>query len=59
MTTGKNMVLTIWIFAGKVMYLLLNMLSRLVIAFLPRSKYLNFMVAVTVHIDFGGPENEI
>ena len=35
MTTGKNMVLTIWIFAGKVMYLLLNMLSRLVIAFLP------------------------
>ena len=34
------MVLTIWIFAGKVMSLLLNMLSQLVIAFLPRSKYL-------------------
>ena len=34
------MVLTIWIFAGKVMSLLLNTLSQLVIAFLPRSKYL-------------------
>ena len=40
MTTGKTMVLTIWIFAGKVMSLLLNTLSQLVIAFLPRSKYL-------------------
>ena len=40
MTTGKNIALTRWIFVGKVMSLLLNMLSRLVITFLPRSKHL-------------------
>ena len=40
MTTGKTMALTRWTFVGKVMSLLLNMLSRLVIAFLPRSKHL-------------------
>ena len=40
MTTGKTIALTLWIFAGKVMSLLFNMLSRLVIAFLPRSKHL-------------------
>ena len=40
MITGKTIALTIWTFAGKVMYLLFNMLSRLVIAFLPRSKHL-------------------
>ena len=38
MTTGKTMALTRWTFAGKVMSLLLNMLSGLVITFLPRSK---------------------
>ena len=38
MTTGKTIALTRWIFAGKVMSLLFNMLSRLVITFLPRSK---------------------
>ena len=38
MTTGKTIVLTRWTFVGKVMSLLLNMLSRLVIAFVPRSK---------------------
>ena len=38
MTTGKNIVLTCLTFVGKVMSLLFNMLSRLVIAFLPRSK---------------------
>ena len=43
MTTGKIIALTIWTFVGTVMYLLFNMLSRLVIAFLPRSKCLNFM----------------
>ena len=37
---GKNQSLTIWTFVGKVMSLLFNMLSRLVIAFLPRCKYL-------------------
>ena len=38
MTTGKTVALTRWTFVGKVMSLLLNMLSRLVITFLPRSK---------------------
>ena len=40
MTTGKNIALTRWTFVGKVMSLLFNMLSRLVITFLPRSKCL-------------------
>ena len=40
MTNGKTIALTRWTFVGKVMSLLSNMLSRLVIAFLPRSKYL-------------------
>ena len=40
MTTGKTMALTRWTFVDKVMSLLLNMLSRLVICFLPRSKRL-------------------
>ena len=40
MTTGKTVALTRQIFVGKVMSLLLNMLSRLVITFLPRSKRL-------------------
>ena len=39
-TTGKTIALTRWIFVGKVMPLLFNMLSRLVIAFLPRVKHL-------------------
>ena len=40
MTTGKTRALTRWTFVGKVMSLLFNMLSRLVITFLPRSKHL-------------------
>ena len=40
MTTGKTIALTRWTFAGKVMSLLFNMLSRLVITFLPKSKRL-------------------
>ena len=40
MTTGKTIALTRWTFVGKVISLLLNMLSRLVITFLPRSKRL-------------------
>ena len=40
MTSGKNIALTRWTFVGKVMSPLLNMLSRLVITFLPRSKCL-------------------
>ena len=53
MTTGKTIALTRWTFDGKVMSLLFNMLSNLVIAFLPRSKHLNFMAAVTICSDFG------
>ena len=40
MTTGKIIDLTIQTFLGKVMSLLFNMLSRFVIAYLPRSKHL-------------------
>ena len=40
MTTGKTIALTRWAFVGKVMSLLFNTLSRLVITFLPRSKHL-------------------
>ena len=40
MTTGKTIALTRWTFVGKVMSLLFNMLSMLVITFLPRSKHL-------------------
>ena len=40
MTTGKTIALTRWTFVGKVMSLHFNMLSRLVIAFLPRNKHL-------------------
>ena len=40
MTTGKTIALTRWTFVGKVMSLLFNMLSRLIITFLPRNKCL-------------------
>ena len=39
MTTGKTIALARWTFIGKVMSLLFNMLSKLVIAFLPKSKH--------------------
>ena len=64
-TTEKIIALTIWTFVGKVMSLLLNILSRLVIAFLSRTnliflpRSLNFMVAVTIYIDLGAQENKI
>ena len=61
MTTGKNITLTTWTFVGKVMSLLFNMLSRLVIAFLPRSKQasFNFMAAITICSDFGAQKNKV
>ena len=59
MTTGKTIALTMQTFVGKVMSLLFNTLSRFVIAFLPRSKCLNFMAAVTIHSDSGTQENKI
>ena len=40
LTTGKTIALTIWTFVGKVMSLLFNILSRFVVAFLPRKKHL-------------------
>ena len=55
MTTVKTITSTRQTFVGKVMSLLFNMLSRLVITFLPRSKRLNFMAAVTICSDFGSP----
>ena len=53
MTTGKTIALTRWTFVGKVTSLLFNMLSRLVITFLPRSKHLylpNCRCMSTLHI---------
>ena len=58
MTTGKTIALTRWTFVGKVTSLLFNMLSRLVIVFLPRSKRLYFMAATTICIDFGAPKKQ-
>ena len=60
MTTGKTMALTRWTFVGKVTSLSLNMLSWLVITFLPRSKcLLIFMTAITIFSDFGAQENKV
>ena len=59
MTTGKTIALTRWTFVGKVMSLLFNMLSRLVITFLPRSVSFNFMAAVTICSDFGTLKNKV
>ena len=56
MIGGKTIALTRRTFVGKVMSLILNMLSRLIKTFLPRSKCLNFMAAVTICSDFGAPE---
>ena len=53
MTTGKTIALTRQTFVGKVKSLLFNVLSRLVITFLPRSQRLNFMAAVTICSDQG------
>ena len=60
MTTGKTIALTRRTFVGKVMSLLFNMLSRLVIAFLPRSKRLLISwPAVTIFSDLGAPQNKV
>ena len=55
-TTGKTIALTRQTFVGKVISLLFNMLSRFVIAFLPRS---SFMAEVTTCSDFGAQENKV
>ena len=56
-TTGKTIALTRWIFVGKVMSLLFNMLSRLVITFLPRSKCLliSWLQSPSARPRFTGP----
>ena len=59
MTIGKTVALTKRTFAGKVVSLLFKTLSRFVIAFLPRSKCLNFVAVVTICSDFGAQENTI
>ena len=51
MTIGKTIALTRRIFVGQIMSLLFNMLSRFAIAFIPRSKRLNFMASVTICSD--------
>ena len=60
MTTGKTIALTRWTFVGKVMSLLFNMLSRLVITFLPRSKRLLISwLQSTICSDFGAQKNKV
>ena len=60
MTAGKTIALTRWIFVGQVMSLLFNMLSGLVITFLPRSRrLLNFMAAITICSDLGAQKNKV
>ena len=58
-TTEKTIALTRRTLVGKVMSLLLNILSRLVITFLPRSKSLNFMAAVTIGSDIGAQKYKV
>ena len=57
MTPRKTIALIGWTFVTKVMSLIFNMLFRFVIAFLLRSKCLNFMAGVTTCSDFGAQEN--
>ena len=59
MTTGKTIPLTRQTFVGKVMSLLLNMLSRLVIFPSKEQASFNFMAAVTICSDFGAQEYKI
>ena len=60
MTSGKTIALARRNFVGKVMSLLFNMLSQLVITLLPRRKTsFKFMAAVTICRDFGAPTNEV
>ena len=60
MTTGKTIALTRWTFVDKVMSLLFNMLSTLVINFLPKEQVsFNFVAAVTICSDFGALKNKV
>ena len=59
MNTGKTIVFSVQFVVRKVMSLLFNMLSRLFIAFLPRSKSLNCLATVTISSDYGAQENSL
>ena len=60
MTTGKTIALTRWTFVDKVRSLLFNLLSRLVITFLPRSKcLLNSWLQSPPAVIFGSPQNKV
>ena len=60
MATGKIIALTRWTFVGKVLFLLSNMLSRLVIAFLLRSKHLLISwLQSPCAVIFGAPQNKV
>ena len=60
MTTGKPIALIIWTFVIKVMSLLFNMLSRLVINFLSKEQVsFDFMATVTINSDFGAQQNKV
>ena len=59
MTTGKTIAWTRRTFVGKIMSLLFHVLSRFVIAFLPRSVSFNFMAVITICSDFGAPPNKV
>ena len=60
MITGKTIALTRWTFIGKVTSLLFNMLSRLIIAFLPRSKHLLISwLQSPICSDFGAPKYKV
>ena len=65
LTTGKTVALTRRTFVSKIMSLLFNMMSKVVIAFLPSSEhlffffFLNFMAAVSICSDLGAQENKV
>ena len=59
MTTEKTIALIIWTFVRKVMSLLFNMLSRLVITSSREQVSFNFMAVITICSDFGAPQNKL
>ena len=64
MTTGKTIALTRWTFVGKVMFLIFNMLSRLIMTLImilgsKEQASFNFITAVIICSDFGAPQNKV
>ena len=59
MTIGKTIALTKWTFVEKVMSLLFNMLSRLVITSSKEQVSFNFVAVVTICSDFAAPQNKV